>query len=88
MCIYGFGGQFRGGTPGESSRATVLLIATAMRHAANHKATHFDFGGSADPGVDRFYAEFGAEKKDKVKLVRIRWPWRWLMRQRRPDLFP
>lgn len=88
VCVYGFGGQFRGGAPGESSRATVLLIATAMRHAAAHKATHFDFGGSADPGVDRFYAEFGAEKKDKIKLVRIRWPWRWLMRQRRPDLFP
>lgn len=88
VCVYGFGGQFREGTPGESSRATVLLIATAMRHAATHKAIGFDFGGSADPGVDRFYAEFGAEKKDKVKLVRIRWPWRWLMRQRRPDLFP
>lgn len=87
-CIYGFGGQFRSAQPGESSRATVLLIATAMRHAAEQGKDTFDFGGSQDPGVDRFYAEFGADAVPKWRLVRIRGPWKWVLRWRRPDLFP
>ena len=86
-CVYGFGGQFRSDHPGESSRATVLLIASAMRHAAQEGALIFDFGGSMDQGVDRFYAEFGAEAVPKVRLVHMS-PWlKPLMRWRRPDLF-
>jgi hypothetical protein len=87
-CIYGFGGQFRSGKRGRSSRASVLLIGTAMRHAAARGAKTFDFGGSHDQGVDRFYAEFGAERIPKVRLVRIRGWWRPILRWRRPDLFP
>ena len=87
-CLYGFGGQFRTESPGESSRASVLLIATAMRHAAQQGSTTFDFGGSQDPGVDRFYAEFGASRVPKWKVVRIRGLWKPLLRWQRPDLFP
>ena len=87
-CVYGFGGQFRTEEPGESSRASVLLIATAMRHAAKLGASPFDFGGSQDAGVDRFYAEFGAERMPKWKLVRIQGLWKPLLRWQRPDLFP
>ena len=87
-CIYGFGGQFRTGKRGRSSRASVLLIGTAMRHAAAQGAETFDFGGSQDQGVDRFYAEFGAERISKVRLVRIRGLWKPVLRWKRPDLFP
>ena len=87
VCVYGFGGQFRSEIPGESSRATVLLIATAMRHAAEQRAHTFDFGGSMDAGVDRFYAEFGAPIVDKHRLVRMARPWRPILKWRRPDLF-
>jgi len=86
-CIYGFGGQFRSERPGDSSRATVLLIGHAMRHAAQMGAHTFDFGGSMDQGVDRFYAEFGAPIKTKHRLVRMSPIWRPLFRWRRPDLF-
>ena len=85
-CIYGFGGQLRMDEPGVSSRATVLLIAAAMRHAAKNGASTFDFGGSADPGVDRFYAEFGAEKVDKVRIVQSAWWLKPALRFIRPDL--
>ena len=86
-CIYGFGGQFRSEAPGESSRATVMLIAQAMRHAA-HRGDHtFDFGGSMDPGVDRFYAEFGAERISKVRLVAMSPLWKPLLKWQRKDLF-
>ena len=87
-CIYGFGGQFRTQKRGQSSRASVLLIGTALRHAAAHGAKTFDFGGSQDQGVDRFYAEFGADRIPKVRLVRIRGWWKPILRWRRPDLFP
>lgn len=86
-CIYGFGGQFRTESPGASSRATVLLIGHAMRQAAQQGAETFDFGGSMDPGVDRFYAEFGAPTVAKQRLVRMAPIWRPILRWRRPDLF-
>ena len=86
-CIYGFGGQFRGANRSATSRATVLLIGQAMRHAAQNGAHTFDFGGSMDPGVDRFYAEFGAPSIDKQRLVRMPSFWKPLFKWRRPDLF-
>ena len=85
--IYGFGGQFRTDNPGESSRASVMMIAAAMRHAAQSGKDTFDFGGSMDPGVDRFYAEFGAEKAAKWKVIRCALWLRPLLRFVRPDLF-
>ncbi len=87
-CIYGFGGQFRSKESGRSSRATVLLIATAMRHAANQGQPTFDFGGSQDKGVDKFYAEFGAQRVPKLRIVQVRGLWKPLLKWRRPDLFP
>ena len=87
-CIYGFGGQFRTEQPGDSSRASVLMIGTAMRHATEQGSAVFDFGGSQDQGVDRFYSEFGAERIPKWRLVRIRGMWKPVLRWRRPDLFP
>jgi len=87
-CIYGFGGQFRGSTQESTSLATVFLIGHAMRHAVEQGNTIFDFGGSMDAGVDRFYAEFGAGKVPKTRVVRITAPLKWLYRFGRPDLFP
>ena len=82
--IYAFGGQKRSSL---SSLATVSLLHKAIEIAANMGQTSFDFGGSRDPGVDRFYAEFGAEKVTKQRVVYCRWPQRWWLRFSRPDLF-
>ena len=87
-CIYGFGGQLRNGEAGRSSRATILLIATAMRRAVDLGQYTFDFGGSQDKGVDQFYSEFGAHKIPKYRIVRMHHFWKPLLKLRRPDLFP
>jgi hypothetical protein len=58
-----------------------------MRYAAQEGTMTFDFGGSMDPGVDRFYAEFGAEAVPKIRLVKMAPWWKPIMRWRRPDLF-
>jgi hypothetical protein len=82
--VYAFGGQKRSSVSG---LATVLLIEQGIRDAAAIGNRIFDFGGSSDPGVDRFYAEFGAEKVPRQRAVRMAWwarPWLRLMR---PDLF-
>ena len=57
-CIYAFGGQTRSQASG---RASVSMLLEAMRHAQKQGCSVFDFGGSQDPGVDRFYAEFGSD---------------------------
>ena len=82
--IYAFGGQQRSK---HSGLASVLLIQAGMESARSHGIECFDFGGSMDTGVDRFYAEFGAEKVVKQRYIRIA-PWArpWL-RLMRPDLF-
>jgi hypothetical protein len=82
--IYAFGGQIRSK---ESALATVMLIAEGIKSAKEVGNTCFDFGGSMDPGVDKFYAEFGADTVPKLRCVRIAWwakPW---LRITRPDLF-
>ena len=58
-------------------RASVAMLLEAMRHA--HKGCErFDFGGSQDPGVDQFYAEFGSEVVFMRRWVRApRW-FQWL----------
>ena len=55
-CVYAFGGQERSK---DSGRASVAMLCEAMRTAQRMGATTFDFGGSQDAGVDKFYAEFG-----------------------------
>jgi hypothetical protein len=82
--IYAFGGQKRSSL---SSLATVSLLHKAIEIAAHMGQTSFDFGGSRDPGVDRFYAEFGAQKVTKQRAVFCRAPQRWWLRLLRPDLF-
>ncbi len=64
-----------------------MLIDAGIRDAVKREVNCFDFGGSMDPGVDKFYAEFGAEKVVKWRYMRCSWwaqPWLRLMR---PDLF-
>ena len=82
--IYAFGGQVRSKLSG---LASVMLIDAGIRDAVQREINCFDFGGSMDPGVDKFYAEFGAEKVVKWRYLRCSWwarPWFRLMR---PDLF-
>ena len=64
-----------------------MLIEQGITDAGALGNKIFDFGGSTDPGVDRFYAEFGAEKHYRERAVRVD-PWAkpWL-KWMRPDLF-
>lgn len=82
--LYAFGGAPRSA---ESGLASVLLLTEAMNKARNSGIAHFDFGGSQDPGVDRFYAEFGAEVVTKWRWVLVSTGWKWFWKWRRPDLF-
>lgn len=82
--IYAFGGA--SGHSKASAAAVVWLLVVAMEQAAAAGYATFDFGGSMDPGVDRFYKEFGGEKVPKWRAVRVaRWARPWI-RLRRPDL--
>jgi hypothetical protein len=82
--VYAFGGA--SGHSKESAAAVVWLLVRAMSVAADAGYGTFDFGGSMDPGVDRFYKEFGGEKVPKWRAVRVaRWARPWI-RLRRPDL--
>jgi hypothetical protein len=82
--LYAFGGAERSE---KSGLATVLLLAQSMECAGAQGAAEFDFGGSQDPGVDRFYAEFGGERVTKWRYVRSAPGWTWWWKWRRPDLF-
>ena len=81
--IYAFGGQKRSSN---SALATVYLLHRAMEIAAEIGQTSFDFGGSRDSGVDRFYAEFGAQKVRRQRAILCRKPQSWWLRLLRPDL--
>lgn len=82
--VYAFGGQERSRV---SALATVLLIQQGIRDAEEVGNSIFDFGGSADEGVDRFYAEFGAQQKPRFRAILVKgWARLWL-RVFRPDLF-
>ncbi len=83
-CIYSFGGQKRGAL---SAIATVARLHFAMEVALTKGAEKFDFGGSSDPGVDRFYKEFGAHQIPKARLVRSSWWLTPILKILRPDLF-
>ncbi len=82
-CLYAFGGQKRGPLSGIAS---VAMLAEAMRIAKYKGAKWFDFGGSTDPGVDRFYKEFGAISIPKPRLIKISWWLRPILRLLRSDL--
>ncbi len=72
ICLYSFGGQIRSQ---HSGIASVSMLSFAMTHALENGATTFDFGGSSDPGVDRFYKEFDAKTVAKARLISVAW---WL----------
>lgn len=82
--VYAFGGQVRSPL---SALATVMLIEQGIIDAEIVGNGIFDFGGSSDPGVDRFYEEFGAEKCFRERAIHVA-PWAkpWL-KLFRPDLF-
>lgn len=74
--IYAFGGQIRSDASG---LATVMLIEQGIADAQAIGNSVFDFGGSSDPGVDRFYSEFGAEKYYRERAIRVStWAKPWL----------
>lgn len=76
-CVYSFGGQQRSSASG---RASVAMLLAAMRHAQKLGCKRFDFGGSQDPGVDQFYAEFGAEVVPMRRWIKAPWWFPWLFR--------
>ena len=69
-CVYAFGGQRRSKVSG---RASVAMLRAAMDEARARGCTTFDFGGSQDPGVDQFYAEFGASVVPMRRWVHAPW---------------
>lgn len=69
-CVYAFGGQVRSKASG---RASVAMLCAAMDEAQARGSTTFDFGGSQDPGVDQFYAEFGARAVPMRRWVHAPW---------------
>lgn len=79
-CVYAFGGQKRSAASG---RASVAMLLAAIREAQSMGCQAFDFGGSLDPGVDQFYAEFGAKPIPLRRWVfapfwfRYLVPWHW-----------
>ena len=75
-CVYAFGGQRRSE---DSGRASVAMLVEAMRMAQTRGCTCFDFGGSLDPGVDRFYAEFGANAVAMERWVGVPFWFKWLI---------
>ncbi len=83
-CLYAFGGQKR---VENSAIASITMLNHAMKEALERGATEFDFGGSEDPGVDRFYKEFGAKSVPKARLMKVAWWLKPLVRLARPDLF-
>lgn len=83
ICLYAFGGQIRGP---HSAIASVAMLNLAMHEAHKRGATTFDFGGSSDPGVDRFYKEFGAESVPRARLVHTAWWLKPILKVVRPDL--
>ena len=82
-CLYAFGGAIRSKLSGV---ATVEMINCAMEEAIIRGATFFDFGGSSDAGVDRFYKEFGAKRVSKARLIKSAWWLKPALRILRPDL--
>ncbi len=66
---------------GQMHRAMFLLVDAEIEHSVP-RASVFDFAGSNNPGVARFYAGFGAQPSVYLRLVRNRLPppLRWLKR--------
>lgn len=56
--VYAFGGQQRSKASGLASVAMVMAAGKAAQGRGSHV---LDFGGSLDPGVDRFYKELGGK---------------------------
>ena len=57
-----------------------MLIQQGIRDAEVVGNDIFDFGGSADKGVDRFYAEFGAYAEPRFRTILVKgWARPWLV---------
>ena len=74
-CVYAFGGQERSK---DSGRASVAMLGEAMRAAQRMGANTFDFGGSQDSGVDKFYAEFGGVPVAMRRWVQAPFWFKWV----------
>lgn len=74
-CVYAFGGQERSK---DSGRASVAILCEAMQTAQRMGATTFDFGGSQDAGVDKFYAEFGGVPVAMRRWVKAPFWFKWV----------
>ena len=74
-CVYAFGGQERSK---DSGRASVAMLGEAMRAAQRMGANTFDFGGSQDSGVDKFYAEFGGVPVAMRRWVKAPFWFKWV----------
>jgi len=73
--VYAFGGQHRSK---QSGIASVAMLLAAAEEACRRGCTTFDFGGSLDAGVDKFYAEFDAEPVPIVRHIQAPWWFRWV----------
>lgn len=73
--VYAFGGQHRSK---QSGIASVAMLLAAAEEACRRGCTSFDFGGSLDAGVDKFYAEFGADPVPIVRHIQAPWWFRWV----------
>jgi hypothetical protein len=69
QCAYFLTGAFNPAFP--RSQAMRRLLWQAIEDAAAHGCQQFDFQGSMDAGVDRFFSSFGAQR---VPYHRILWP--------------
>lgn len=64
----------------DSHRAMSLLLWQAIKDAQARGNNYFDFEGSMDPGVERFFRKFGARRELYLVLKKEN-SWLWRMKQ-------
>lgn len=63
----------------DSHRAMSLLLWQAIKDARQRGNQYFDFEGSMDPGVERFFRKFGA-RRELYLVLKKEDSWLWRMR--------